>query len=222
MTRDEAITLLKGRLARPTDTTLDASIILEMRYVQEQMLEKKPWLPWFLLSDNITLTITPNVSQVAVPVNVGAVTGRDFLRETEDQGLWLKDTTEMLWKKLTKDDYNALYNYYEDTPGRPLKYSLDNAYFNLLPIPDLAYDLRGRFYLREPRLTSNIENGWLKEAADLVIAETGIIIAGSYLRDTEAEDKMRTAASVAAAQLLVTHEARMHAARDYSRGGDDN
>lgn len=222
MTRDEAVTLVKNRLARPTDTTLDASIVLEMRYVQEQILEKKPWLPWFLLSDDIMLTMTANVSQVAVPTNVGSVTGRDFLRETEQHGLWIKETTATLWEPLTKDDYNALYNYYGDGAGKPKQYSLNGASFTLHPTPDVVYDLRGRFYLREPRLTTNIENGWLIHAADLLVAETGAIIAETYLRDAEAAGAFRQAATVAAAQLFVVHEAREHAARNYSRGGEDN
>jgi hypothetical protein len=153
---------------------------------------------------------------------VGAVTGRDFLREIDQQGLWIKAAEDTLWKKLIKDDYDALYAYYGDGLGKPLQYSLSNDVFTLHPTPDIAYDLRTKVYLREPALTTNIENKWLVNAADLLIAETGMIIASRYLRDDGLVIIFNDDIKQARKRLQDTHEAREHANRSYSMGGEDN
>jgi hypothetical protein len=222
MTRDEAVTLVKNRLSRSTDTTLDASIVLEMRYVQEQILEKLPNLPWFLISDEIAMATVVGNPAVAVPTNVGSVTGRDFLREVEGETIQIQEPTDSTWSGIGKDNLGAIRTAYGDTPGKPKKYALVNTNFLLYPISDVIYSLKTRVYLREPRLTTNIENGWLLWAADLVIAETRFIIASDYLHDIDLAAKAEKAANIARAQLFVTNEAREHAAQNYSMGGDDN
>jgi hypothetical protein len=222
MTRDEAIVLLKGRLTRSADTALDASILLEMRFAQEQILEKLATLPWFLISDELALVTVASTPTVAVPTNVGAVTGRDFLREIEDEPLQIQDTVDGTWSPLVKDDLGAIRTEFGDEPSTPKKYALVNNNYVLRPIPDAVYNLKTRVYLRDPRLTTNIENNWLLHAADLLIAETGILIADNYLRDSAAAALFRDAAATARIRLPSTHEARAHAGRNYSMGGDDN
>jgi hypothetical protein len=222
MTRDEAVTLLQSRLSRSNDTTIASSIVLEMRFVQEQILEKSATLPWFLISDSINLSTTSGSELMAVPTNVGSVTGRDFLRELEQDSMYIQDPIDLTWIQLEKDDLNALHNYYGDLTGQPKKYALINGYYHLFPIPDAVYAIKTRVYLREPRLTTNIENKWLSEAADLLIAETGIFMAENYLRDAGIVASFRDAVMQARQRLQIVHEAREHAARMYSMGGEDN
>lgn len=221
MTRDEAVSIILSRCVRPGDQLLTTQCYTEMKMVIENILEGGDTLPWFLLSEFLTASTVIGEERVELPLNVGGVTGRDFLREHETCSLWIMPDGDTKWIELIKDDYDALYTALgggSDSYGQPTHYSLDNQYFYLKPTPDKVYQLRMRVYLRDTPLTSNIENAWLKHAADLVIAETGTIIAGSYLRDTEAEAKFRDEAQKARNRLYIFHEAREHTGRSYSMG----
>lgn len=214
MTRDEAIALIKGRLKRVTDTTLDASIIAEMQFVQSQTLEGAAILPWFLLSENLSINTVADEERVSVPASAG----RPFLREFEEGALWLQDT-EGTWHELKKDDYDALANALTGT-GQPTAYALDGQYFRLKKTPDAVYPLRVKAYLRDLALTSNIENGWLTYAADLLIAETSLIMASKYLRDVDSVPGIVADITMARNRLLVFDEARKQANRSYQMGDD--
>lgn len=223
MTRDEAITLVLSRSQRSGDTSLQTSCELEMKAVIEQTLEGAATLPWFLLSEFLTVTTAIGEERILLPQNVGGVTGRDFLREHETCSLWVMPEGGTKWKELIKDDYDALYNTYgggTDSYGEPSHYSLDNDYFYLKPTPDKEYQLRIRVYLRDTPLTSNIENRWLKNAADVVIAETGIVIAGNYIQNPEIEARFQRDLAKANDRLWRFHEAREHANRSYSMGDE--
>lgn len=216
MTRDEAVALLKGRLKRVSDTTLDASILAEMKFVQSQLLEGADVLPWFLLSQNLSAVTVVDEERIIVP----GTGSRPFLREFEEGALWVQDSENNTWNELQKDDYDALFNRFKDESGIPRAYALDGEYFRLLPTPDAVYNLRVKAYLRDTALDSNIENNWLKYAADLVIAETGAIIATNYLRDAEIAAKFLADIPVARNRLMVFDEARKHANRSYQMGDD--
>ncbi len=223
MTRDEIVSAVLGRCVRSGDTTLQASAETELRILVEQELERGATLPWFLLSEFLTATTVIGEERVPLPTNVGGVTGRDFLREHETCSLWILPESATKYVELVKDDYDAIYNELgggSDSYGQPTKYSLDNQYFYLKPTPDKAYSLRMRVYLREPRLSSNIENGWTKNAGDLLIARLGIVIAGQYIRDAEALANFTAARQTAEDALWRAHEAREHAGRSYSMGDD--
>lgn len=213
MTRDEAVTLLQARLKRVGDTGLATSIITEMQFVQAQLLEGSPVLPWFLLNDSITtLATTLGVETVTLPAT--------FLREVEDDGLRVQDA-QGTWHDIHKDDLPAIRNAHpEPETGRPVLYYLGNTQLFLRPIPDAIYTLRYRAYLRDTALSTNIENNWLKYAADLVIAETGIIMASRYLRDAEAAQVMLQDVAIARGRLTIADEARKHASRNYNMGDD--
>jgi hypothetical protein len=219
MTRDEAIALLLLRATRSGDAALTTAMQTEMNFVQQQVLEKLPTLPWFLVSEFLTATTIPEEERILLPADIG-VTGRSFLREHETCSLWLLPTGATDWVELRKDDYDVLYNRYKSATGTPVGYSLDNTYFYLKPTPDVAYSLRMRVYLRDTPLTTNVENNWLKHAADLVIAETGVVLAGQYLHDEMLLARFDAAAQAARHRLLIAHEAREHAGRDYAAGDD--
>lgn len=218
MTRDEFITLLKQRCRREADTTLDARIISEMQYVQKYILEGGVTLPWFLLSDNVSLATVIDEERVAVPVNVDAVTGKDFLREHEESALWYYDTVGAKWVELLKDDYDVLLAKYPSGTGTPVYYALDGDYFRLKPTPDAVLTLRIRCYLRASLLTTNIENSWLKWAGDLMMAEVGVRIAADHLRDTALAQSFASQITTARTRLFIIDEARKHANRDYEMG----
>ena len=219
MTRDQVIALVLARCVRTGDTVLQTSLESEIIFVIEQKLEKSAVLPWFLLSEYLTTAATPNDERLSLPV---LLDGRRFLREYEDCALWIRDTIDTDWIELIKDNYDALYTAYGSAVGKPKKYALDGAYFYLKPTPDIAYTIRMRTYLTDLPLTSNIENSWLREAADLVIAELGYIAASKYVRDNELAGLFVIEAQEARRRLEIFTEARDQANRNYSMGGDDN
>lgn len=222
MLRDDFVTLLKQRCNRENDTTLDAKILAEMPFIQETSLEGGVILPWFLLSENLSASTTINEERVQVPTDVDGVTGKSFLREYEDGALWYLEATSGKWVELIKDTYDAMVQAYPDGTGTPKYYALDGEYFRLKPVPDAVLSLRIKCYLRAAKLTTNIENVWLKYASDLFMGEVGANIAGRYLRDPELKAEFAAEADRARARIFVFNEARINANWDYSRGGDDN
>ncbi len=209
MTRDEAVALLNARLKRGSNTSLDSTIITEMKLVQSRF-EGAAELPWFLLtSDYVTLTTTADDDKVAISA--------DFLREFEDDGLWVYDSDDTEdWILLTKDTMNAIVAYYagEDT-ALPQAYDLVHGYFRLRPIPDDAYTLRYMYYKADTVLSTNVENQWLKYAADLMIAETGWVVATYVTRDKEAAAAFASDRDLAMDRVWRENEARKHAKRQY-------
>src|SRR3990172_13346945 len=162
MIRDAFITLLKQRCRREADATLDARIVSEMLFIQEQILEGGLTLPWFLLSENLTAFTEIGEERIQIPINVDGVVGKDFLREHEEGTLWYYDVTRDEWIELVKEDYDSLIATYTNGTGTPKYYALDGDYFRLKPTPDAVLQLRIKCYLREPVLSTNIENKWLK------------------------------------------------------------
>lgn len=218
MTRDEIVALIKQRARRDADTSLDARIVTEMKYVQDVILEGGVTLPWFLLSENLTASTVINEERVIIPTNVDSVSGRDFLREHEEGALWYYDSTALEWVELLKDDYDALLAKYPSGTGTPKYYSLDGFYFRLKPTPDAVLTLRIKCYLREPALSSNIENRWTKHAPDLVIGETGARVASMHLRDPALQAEFEKEAQKAKLRLFLTDEARKHTNREMEMG----
>lgn|SRR3990167_2641242 len=210
MNRDTAVSLLKGRLKRASDTALDTTIISEMQFVQGTVLEGAINLPWFLLSENQTASTTIDEERISLPVG--------FLREYEEGALWVQND-DGTWKELIKDDYDALANRFT-TNGKPRYYALDGEYFRLKPTPDAVYALKIRAYVADSVLSTNIENQWLLYATDLLIAETGFIMASRYLRDEPAAQTFRFEADSARTRLFIFDEARKHANRSYQMGDD--
>ena len=218
MDRDSAISLLKIRLKRASDTALDSTIITVMQHVQEMILEENAWLPWFLLSEFLTITTTADEERIQVPEDVN-FTGNNFLMEYEDGALWRIDSSLDSGRKLlVKDSYDALYARYKTATGKPVKYSLDGDYFRLFPTPDGTYTLNMRCYLKDTGLDTNIENKWLKYASDWLMAETGLIIARDVLRDKVAEGNMSTDISRAKDRLYRKDTARKMANTEATMG----
>lgn len=213
MTRDEVVTLLGYRLGSRTD--LDAKIILEMDFVQQFVLEGTgAFLPWFLETEMSTSTTNIDEDRLALP--------DDFLGEIEEQALWLydADNEENAYTLLIKGDYDQLLDKYP-APGTPKQYAMTGDYFLIRPTPDDNYTIKMRYYAKDDSLlTENIENKWLKHAADLVIAETGTIMARNHLMNEDLAAGFEKAALIARQRLYTLHERRKHTNRTYSMGDD--
>lgn len=213
MDRDSAIDLLLQRLQRVGDTDVQARILSEMQYVQDYVLEGGEFLPWFLLSENLSVNTTASEERITLPTN--------FLREYEGGALWVFDPSESQYIELKKDDYDFLLNRYPTELEIPKAYALDGFYFRLKPTPDIVYTLRIKCFLKDTVLTSNIENNWLKYAGDWLMAETGARVASFHIRNSKLADEFKSEAATAKNRVFVFNEARKHANRRYVMGGED-
>lgn len=201
MLRDDLFNLLALRLGRRTD--LVSRMETELALLQDIKLEQNPWLPWFLITEIAETTTTANEERIAVP--------DDFLAEVEEDCLWLYDTTQdVVWYPLKKMDHDDLRRKYPE-PGRPKAYALINQYFVLGPVPDEEFTIKMKYYAQDVSPTTNIQNQWLKYAADVVIAELGQIMAGQHMQNTALAETFKTAAAEAWNRLYTQHVARTEA-----------
>lgn len=212
MLRDKAVEILQYRLGHRTD--MEAKIIAEMELVQSTILEGTgAFTPWFLESEMVNVDVPEGAERVLLPT--------DFIGEIEDQCLWRYEVSEEApYHEMHKSSYSRLVLKHQ-TAGIPTEYAISADYFLLRPIPDGDYNIRMRYYARDVSLsTGNVENKWLKHAADLLIAETGAIMAGEYLQNPVLAEKFSNAAAIARDRLYKKHEARKHTNRIYSMGED--
>lgn len=212
MTRDEAVTQVHQHLAFRSDKT--AEIITHLKNSQVVM-EGEVTLPWFLIEEMSEIDTEIGEERVPIPAN--------FLRETEDSALWVFLPTAVetaQWVPLFKDASDYIRNKFQSATGQPERYSLMNKYFRLKPIPDDVYRLKMIYYKQDDLLDSNIENGWLKHAPEILVGMAGQRIAAS-LRDTTALQIFTVMETAARARLLGFSEARDHANRRYVMGGLD-
>lgn len=223
MTRDEALKLLKYRVKRVQSTTMDEAILLEMKFAQEQILERAVTLPWFLLTEFLSYACREGEERIPLPA---LDSERTFLAEYEEGTMWVPDDTNPNNPRaLIKDEYDAIVAKYPDL-GKPQMYSLDGPYFRVRPVPDKEYTLKLLVYLKDKSIPTNpasdgtFENNWLKWAADLLIAETGRVIAFKHLRDMALAEEFKKDADVARARLFTYEEARRHMNREYQMGDD--
>ena len=122
--------------------------------------------------------------------------------------------------KLVKDDLDALRLRYGESVGAPKAYALVGEYFHIFPLADAVYPIKLHYYRSQTALTTNIENNWLKYAADLLIAETGAVMAVQYLQNSALSDTFRAQANTARARLRTYDEARKHVGMNYQMGDD--
>lgn len=172
-----SLDILMGRLGR-TDPDLRAKCLLEMQLAQEA-LEQSETLPWFIQGEKAEATTDANERRLRLPA--------DFLRESEEQALLLVNSDGSK-KDLPKEGYDELLAYYGQQVGPPEAYAIRGEYLLFFPIPDQEYSVEfSSYYGRQtpPEDTTASENAWFRNAADLVIARAGLLIATNYLKDAE-------------------------------------
>lgn len=208
MLRDSAVGLITQRLGNRAD--LAAHAVLEMQLVQTE-LEGGELLPWFLTSPITGVDTIPNDERVALPT--------DFLREMEEDetSLWRHSGDERV--ELPKEDYSRLVAKYGQGAGAPLKYAVVGGYLRLRPVPDDYYTLSMIYYQKDAVLDSNIENGWLREVPDLLIAITGQRLA-AYTQNANVIALFQNDEVKARNRLIIMDTARKEASRRRSMGED--
>lgn len=213
MLRDIAVALLADRMNR---TDLTTRIINEMQFAQTQ-LENDVFLPWFLLTDVVSKSTVALDERLALPT--------DYLREPDEDesNVWLTDSTTSppTRNDLAKNTYGILVTKYKNSKyAQPLEYAVVNNYMRLRPIPDKIYTIQFLYYAADALLTTNIENGWLREAPDLLIAQTGMQIT-KYPRDDVRYKMFSDDYKTARTALMVVDTARREANVDRFMGDAD-
>lgn len=193
MIRDTAVQqILKQMGQRQNDSIAREDTIAELSNAQDR-LERGVIQPWFLLQlyTHAAFVTVQDLNTVALPAT--------FLREVDDEGggdvgsLWYYH--EDKWKLVYKEEYSiAQRKYGSMVPGKPQRYCLIGNDIMLFPAADGVYPLRLLAAYQQTSIfgtygdvATNIENTWLKYAADLLMGEAGRILAGGYYRDVDAK-----------------------------------
>jgi predicted nuclease of predicted toxin-antitoxin system len=218
MNGDAAINLLMLRLGNRTDTATRTACLSEMQLAQERM-EGGALLPWFLRIDNTALSTTAGQEYVDI-------SSLNFIREDDDWGgVWWKDTTITApdqWVRIDKDAYYAMQAFYADSEAAtPEKYAYMSERLYLRPFPADVYPLRIQGYARDTAVADTATtNLWLTNAADWLIAETGLVVSAHHLRDDDLAKRFAGMTADARLRVQVADEARRHAGRSYQMGDE--
>ncbi len=199
MLRDAAVDLLMKRLGNRNDTALKDTIISEMVFVQDFVLEGAFPLPWFLVTKDASLVTVASTETVALPT--------DYLAAWEDGGLARVDASGDEIRML-REDYDILRK--EKTgEGTPDYFDILNETLYLRLVPNSVISLVLWYYAKGVSFSgsygdaNNIENNWLKYAADLVLAETGAIMAANHLQAPKMVVAFEKQAFIARNRLLI-------------------
>lgn len=221
MLRDAAVDFLMARLGQRGDTALRQDIIDEMDFVQENILERMPDLPWFLRTSATTVTVTSQ-GYVDLPT--------DFLAFPEEGGVWLEKETDGEWKQLTDEEFQVAFNTWDDrvgNDGEPELFSLiSDSRINLYPVPDAVYTIQFEYMAKAADISgaygggNNVENAWLKHAADLFIAEAGFLVATQRLQSEKMGAIFSAQAQRAKLALMRKHNSMLEGTKMRTMGDD--
>lgn len=211
MIKSKILTAIRQRLGNRTDSGIDTLIDSELDFAQYE-LERGPYQPWFLLSEDSTASTTALEPRLQLP--------SDFLAEYEEGALYYRDS-DSIDNEMVKDDLDNLKNTYkEEAAGEPERYAIVGDYYYLFPTPLTTYTMLMKYYQSNtlPSDTlSTAENLWMKHAADLLTSMAGARVA-AYLKDTEAAALFEADRVRAATRLYTVHVAREEANRSRYMG----
>jgi len=203
MDRDTMVARIQEKLG--FRTTLVSNIQGALQDEQDE-LERGATLPWFLLQEDQTFTITPAVPATATPQQYNLPTG--FISEADDQdgNLRLQIRTPGPQTFIEKMDYREAEEFFfatrkvwwdgteivtqstqaPPTPGQPKIYVLRKNQVRIYPGPDKIYNLLWTYYAHDQRLDgANITNQWSTNIPWLLIGRAGLKMAMST-RDKDA------------------------------------
>ena len=178
MLRSEAITIIKRGLG--FRQTQDAAIVAALKQVQRDF-ETGATLPeWMVV--------------YAEPQVVSALTGTaplpaGFLRLHEEYPAYFLNTSGGKVYTPRKNATEAKEAYPAPaTDGYPRVMVVQGSALAFVPPPTVDTTIYLTYYRAEPTLDSDIENGWLKNAANYLVGVAGVMVAAD-LRDKGAMDK---------------------------------
>lgn len=211
MTYDDLVKIVGWRLGDRDDMV--ERIPYELDAIQDNVLEAKPWHPWFLESELASASTAPGERRLPLPL--------DFLGEIEESHLYLElpegDPQHIELRKEDPDVAIVL------APGTatPVLYSISGLYFQFAPIPNAAYPVLMRYYAKDSRISdSSKPSKWLTYASDVVLAELCYVLAAKHIKDAEAAAGFAQDATAAWTRLYHKHTARMEINQPRSLGGN--
>ena len=212
MTRDQAIVRMRRMLAY--NESLSQTILVDALKDAQQEAEELPELPWFLRSEVSSIVTVAGEERIPLPLN--------FLLETEEDDLYYFDSTlDEPWVPLCKGSLDTLRNRYSGVEdGPPKEYALDGDYFRIFPTPDDTYTLKMVYFGSDELLDSDIENGWLKHAPNLLIGKA-VVLVTTGTRDQTALQLGGAMAQAALTRLMNKDTARQMQNRTVQMGGPD-
>lgn len=207
MDRDTAVAVIKQKSGWRTDK--DAQIITALQTSQE-VLEKgglateagyATEVPWFLRKDDQPLSLAAGATTIALP--------SDFLREVEDEGPWLADTTSTSSPPtyLAKAGSGAARRTFIGLTSGPQIYQVRNTDLFLFPAFEDALTLYWSYYGKDVILDTNVENQWLKWVPNLLIGHAGQGFAND-LRDKDAAEEFKRMKLEGQRQLMILNVSR--------------
>jgi hypothetical protein len=178
MLRDTAVDLIMKRLGNRTGADLQQDVINELVTAQADVLEADPIVPWFLLSEESNAQTTVGDERVELPA--------DFIMPWEYGFLYRYDAAlDDPYIEMSRDDWGHI-KMVNNFSGIPTHYDISGNYIFMRPVADAIYPLRMRYMARGASLAgaygdaANIENVWLKHAADWLMGTAGAVIADQY------------------------------------------
>lgn len=216
MLRDTAVARVKQMLGFKQN--LDAEIVQAMIEIQED-LERSSELPDFLRKPYTALATAASIQTVTVPP--------DFIREWEQDPMVITNSSGVDFP-ITKDEPKFLRLRYpifdQETglpnPGVPAGYYLLDRTFYFYPTPDVVYTINGAYYAKDTDLSANVENKWMKELPFLLVARSGLFLAGG-LRDKNALASFGAMNDIFTAKLHLMTTANDQAGAKPVIGGED-
>lgn len=223
MKRDAAALLVAQRLGG-NRTDLTDRILSEFLLCQERY-ENEAFVPWFCYKDR---TLDPALLSGEHSV----VLPPDFIRFDEEMdGIYHQPVAGGRWVKVKVRTWQEANETYPQgatntdagiTPGCPKFAALRETTLEFFPTAGQDYPIRLFYYAKQAVLESNVENTWLKHATDLFVADTCIALSQHIVSEESNVGMFQQEVKRAWARLHTATEARLHSARDYELGGDDD
>jgi hypothetical protein len=183
------------------------NIIAALAKAQDE-LETGTSLPWFIISEDETITLAAGSGTFTLPTN--------FIREVEDEGLDSFANSDL--SHLDRVDYDmALAQYGDSTYSYPLVYALRKDSLQFFPVPVTELTLTWSYYARQDSLLSATTNAWLDRFPHLLIGMAGVDVA-SNLRDATAVAKFSKQVNDWRPLLIREMSAREMSNRRYAMG----
>lgn len=207
-----ALDITMSRLGGRTSPSLRSIVLAEMQMVQTELLDRLAFKPWFLLSEDSTVSCVVGEQRLPLPL--------DFLQESEEGALWY--TFNGIPKYPERRDWDVLAKGFADGLGNgpPEYYALGGKYYFLFPAPDIAYTFHLRYYQApEPPTDTTATNAWLTHVPKLLIAATVQAVAAGHLQNFDLATAAGTEVVAVAKQLELATEERLHTSREYFFGG---
>lgn len=209
MTMNEVIAEIQRGLGYRSDKTDE--IKSKLRLAQDE-LERGKTLPWFIVNEDETISLTAGVSTWTLPNN--------FIREVDDFGnpnsQFSSDGDIVNLKRLP---YDVGYSTYGGAdPGEVVAYSKRGSSFVFWPTPDEDTELTISYYAHADDPSTAASNVWSENVPGLLIGLAGMMIAAD-LHDDAAQQKFAVQYAQAKDSLFKEIVADEDANMQFSLGG---